>query len=286
VHLSAPLSHAKADIVRTLRHIFQVPGCDVPLDLPALEIAFLERPDLDPSHYLELMDGWAIELKQSGIEDSQGYGFLGEFHRYFFEELRFRGNTENYYSPRNSFLNEVLDCRKGIPITLSVVYMELARRLGRKVHGISFPGHFLVRVGDGDDGCYVDVFHQGRLMDKADCIRMGLEMTGIDYSDRPSVLAAVDPRAILLRMLHNLRGIYLTRRSNRKLLAVQDLLLLACPEDADEYFSRAMVKMNLHLHASAERDLLRFLQLRPKSEMRQEVERQLHLVRLMKAQMN
>lgn len=276
--------------MKTLRHILQTPGCEASLDLPALELAQLEKPDLDPLPYIALLDNWGMELQRLGLQDCQGHTFLCEFHRYFFGELGFRGNTEDYYSPRNSCLNEVIDRREGIPITLAVIYMELARRLGRKIHGIGFPGHFLVHVGDGhidgDDGGYVDVFHQGRLMSKGDCIRMGMEMTGIDHSERPSVFAPVDPRSILLRMLHNLRGIYLTRRSNRKLLAVQNLLLLACPEDAEEYFSRAMAKMNLHLHASAERDLLRYLHLRPQSERRAGVEKQLELVRLMRAQMN
>lgn len=272
--------------MEALRQILQQPGWEAPLDLPALELVQLERPAFEPSPYLHCLDQWAAELRNGSIGDLHGHRFVSEFHRFFFGHLGFRGNEDDYYNPLNSFLNEVMDRRKGIPITLAVLYIELARRIGRKVHGIGFPGHFLVKVEDGDYSGFVDVFRMGRLMSREDCIQMGVELTGIDCSDRPQVLEPVDTRSILLRMLQNLRGIYLTRRANRKLLAVQNLLLLACPEDAEEFFSRAMVKMNLHLHASAERDLLQFLKLRPESDLKGEVRKQLELVRVMRSQMN
>lgn len=257
-----------------------------PLDVPALELAQLEDPDFCGARYMQQLDRWCAEIKAGPIDDLQGYSFVRELNGFFFDHLGFHGNEEDYFNPSNSFLNEVIDRRTGIPITLSVIYMELARRLGRTVHGIGFPGHFLVRVEDSGFVEYMDVYRGGRLLTPEDCFALGVELTGIDYSERPEVLLPVDTRTILVRMLNNLRGIYITRKSNRKLLRVLDLLLLANPEHAEEYFTRAMVKMNLHLHASAERDLLRFLKLSPENGLAAEVTRQLELARILRSQMN
>ena len=272
--------------MNTLREILQQPGSRAPLDLPALEIVKLEVPTFQCNPYLAQLDQWCVEIRQGPIDALQGYPFVREFHRFFFDHLGFHGNQDDYFNPSNSFLSEVMDRRVGIPITLAVVYMELARRLGRIARGIGFPGHFLVRVEEDGFAEYVDVFNRGRLLTAEDCFEMGERMTGIDYSSRPEVLEPVDTRAILVRILNNLRGIYITRKANRKLLCVLDLLLLANPADAQEIFTRAMVKMNLHLHSSAERDLLRFLQLLPESEMSAEVTHQLQIARLMRSQMN
>ena len=272
--------------MQALYDLLQNPESAAPLDLAALEIAQIEYPDLDCGRYLGVIDGWAAELCDAGIESFRGENFIREFHGFFYDQLGLQGNTSDYYSPLNSCLNEVIDRRTGIPITMAVLYQELARRIGKDVRGVGFPGHFLVEVRDGVFRCYVDVFHRGRLMTKDDCLRMGLELTGIDYSSRPELLEPVDARSILIRMLSNLRGIYITRRANRKLLAVLDLLLIAIPGDADELFSRAMVKMNLHMHASAERDLQQYLRLRPEADNKGEIEHQLQVARMLRSQMN
>jgi regulator of sirC expression with transglutaminase-like and TPR domain len=272
--------------VQALYDLLQNPESAAPLDLAALEIAQIEYPDLDCGHYLKVIDGWAAELCDAGIESFRGENFIREFHGFFYDQLGLHGNTGDYYNPLNSCLNEVIDRRTGIPITMAVLYQELARRIGRDVRGVSFPGHFLVEVRDGVFQCFVDVFHRGRLMSKDDCLRMGRELTGIDYASRPELLEPVEARSILIRMLSNLRGIYITRRANRKLLAVLDLLLIATPGDADEFFSRAMVKMNLHMHASAERDLQQYLKLRPDADNKGEIEHQLQVARMLRSQMN
>lgn len=272
--------------MQALYDLLQNPESAAPLDLAALEIARVEYPDLDCSRYLEILDGWAAELRNGAIDALRGESFLREFHEFFFGQLGMHGNTSDYYSPLNSCLNEVIDHRTGIPITMAVLYQELARRIGKDVRGVSFPGHFLVEVRDGVFRCYVDVFHRGRLMTKDDCLRMGRELTGIDYSSRPELLEPVDARSILIRMLSNLRGIYITRRANRKLLAVLDLLLIAIPGDADGLFSRAMVKMNLDMHTSAERDLQQYLRLCPEADNKGEIEHQLKLVRMLRSLMN
>lgn len=272
--------------MQALHDILRDPTSPAPLDLAALEIARIEYPELDCERYLEVMDGWARELREEAIERLRGESFVREYHRFVYDHLGLRGNTTDYYNPLNSCLNEVIERRTGIPITMAVLYQELARRIGKEVRGVSFPGHFLAEIRDGVFRCYIDVFHRGRLMTKEDCFRMGRELTGIDYADRPELLEPVDSRRILIRMLSNLRGIYLTRRANRKLLAVLDLLLMAAPDDVDELFSRAMVKMNLHMHASAERDLRQYLRLSPETANRSEIEKQLQIAQVLRSQMN
>ncbi|MCW5965412.1 MAG: transglutaminase family protein [Bryobacterales bacterium] len=272
--------------METLTHILQHPGSRDGLDRATLELAQLEDDGFEVAPYLCQLDQWASDLRQGAIDRLRGYTFVLEFQRFFFDELGFHGNREDYFNPANSFLNQVMDRRTGIPITLSVAYIELARRLGREVQGVGFPGHFLVKVVDGDFSELVDVFNCGRILSETDCFEMGVQMTGIDYSSRPEVLWPVDSRTILIRMLNNLRGIYINRKANRKLLGVLDLLLLADPGNAEEYFTRAMTKMNLHLYVSAERDLLHFLQLMPESDLKEEVTRHLELARVMRSQMN
>lgn len=272
--------------MQALHDILRNPESAAPLDLAALEIARIEYPDLDCNHYLEVMDGWARELCDAGIDSFRGENFVREFHGFLYDRLGLRGNASDYYNPLNSCLNEVIDRRAGIPITMAVLYLELARRIGRDARGVSFPGHFMAEVRDGVFRCYVDVFHRGRLMTRDDCFRMGREIGGVDYSDRPDLLEPVNSRSILIRMLSNLRGIYIARRANRKLLAVLDLLLIAAPDDSDELFSRAMVKMNLNMHASAERDLLQYLRLCPEADNKGEIEHQLQLARMLRSLMN
>src|ERR1041385_594921 len=119
----------------------------------------LERPDLDIARYKDLLDQFAAEVSTRLAGQNDGFRFVRVLNRYLFEELGFSGNQDDYYNPRNSCIDQVLDRRTGIPITLSVVYIELARRLGRPVHGVGLPGHFVVAYNDGAYSTYIDTFH-------------------------------------------------------------------------------------------------------------------------------
>src|SRR5579859_4800477 len=187
------------------------PGIE--LDEAALLLARIEYPDLVIEPFLQILDSYAAEL------DGRRGSFVVAANQYLFDELGFTGNSEDYYNPANSCLNEVLAAKTGIPITLSVVYLEIARRLGKPVFGIGLPGHFVVQYDDGFSSTYIDVFHCGRLLDAADCA----ELAGSAVN--PAMLARVDNRQILARMINNLRGIYFSREAHRKTLQVLDLLL-------------------------------------------------------------
>src|SRR5262249_4003203 len=139
-----------------------------------------------------------------------------------FLEIGFQGNAENYYDPRNSYLNEVLDRRLGIPITLSLVYMEVAKRIGFQLHGVGMPGHFIVKHRAGSGEIFIARFNEGRMRNEGDCANLVAEMSGGKLQIRPEHLVAATKKQILTRMLANLVRIYVDGADhNRALAAVE-----------------------------------------------------------------
>ncbi len=152
--------------------------------------------------------------------------FIHATNKLLFEILQFHGNERDYYDPRNSCLNAVLSRRLGIPISLSIVYMEVARRLHRSVSGVALPGHFIVLYQDENSRYWIDPFHHGRILSFEDCCALAKETAGIDVHNEPEALAPVGKQQILLRMLGNLKAIYLRGRAFDKARQVLDLLIL------------------------------------------------------------
>jgi regulator of sirC expression with transglutaminase-like and TPR domain len=222
----------------------------ITLDRAALELATIEYPGLRPEPYLELLDSYAAELHRRVSGDADGLAFVIAANEYLFFELGFVGNTASYYDAANSCLNYVLTARVGIPITLSLVYMEVARRLGRPVEGIGMPGHFLVRYDDGKYATYLDAFHGGRPLREEECFELARQVAGADVPQDPRLLEPVTKRQILVRMLANLRGVYLMREAYGKAVAVLNLLTAAHPGEATEYereareLKRYLARMN------------------------------------------
>ena len=181
---------------------------DFPLDQAALLIGAWDYPRRDLARYRSVLDDIAarlgpdVELADSGVDRARAISDG------LFDQLGFSANTEDYYDPRNSFLCDVLDRRVGIPITLSVVYLEVARRLGVLAQGVNFPGHFLVRVATEDAWLFVDPFAGGRSLTPRDLEQLLRKTTSPEAVLEPSVMAAASKRQILTRMLVNLAGIY------------------------------------------------------------------------------
>lgn len=240
------------------------------LDRGALTLATIEYPGLDLAANLRTLDVMAGEVQGRTHKARNGYEFIQGANQFLFQEMGFRGNAEDYYNPHNSCLNEVLKERAGIPISLSVMYLEIARRLHRPVFGIGLPGHFLVQYNDGDYATFIDPFQAGALLSADDCY----QMASLKYPD-PRVLAPVDKRHILYRMINNLRGIYFSRRLYRKALQVVDLLIDASPALADHYKQRAMLHTQLQQMGPARADLERYLAMAPHAEDREERKAQL-----------
>jgi regulator of sirC expression with transglutaminase-like and TPR domain len=228
--MSSPLSDLLVDNDATVH-----------LDVAALEIARIEHPDLEIAPFLEILDSHARELDQLTTHDMDGGEYITAANHYLFEQLGFRGNEGDYYSAENSCLDSVLLTRTGIPVSLAVVYLEISRRLGRPVHGISMPGHFLVQYDDGEFDCYIDTFSGGRFLDYDDCRRLAFQLALTDIAARPEVMDPATTWQIAVRMLQNLKGIYSRRKDYGKLAQVLDWLILAMPESRQDIEHRTRI---------------------------------------------
>ncbi len=250
----------------------------VMLDDAALAMARIQFPELRPEPYLDRLDQMARELSRRLGPSPSGPKFLDLANHYLFRELGFRGNQADYDDPRNSCLNEVLDRRLGLPITLSVLYIEVARRLGQPVSGIGLPGHFVARFDDGEFSSYIDPFHEGKLLSEADCLTLAREITGVDAASDPSALAPVGVRYILVRMLNNLRAAYFRRKEYAKASAALDLLIEEFPANAEYYKARGVARLELREFGAARSDLTAYLKHSPDAADRDQVARQLQAI--------
>ena len=254
-----------------------------PLDRAALEIARIEDPLLDPQPTLDLLDYFADEIQR---RLNQGRGeFLDVAVDYLFGELGFRGNSADYYNPRNSCLNVVVSSRSGIPITLALVYMEVARRLGEDVRGISLPGHFVTEYRKRGFSVFVDAF-SGRCLSRSECIALVREVSGIEITEDHPSFAPAPPPHILVRMLNNLRVIYFQRRSFPKLLPVLNWLHFADPQSGDWLRQRAVAFAELKRFAPARQDLEKYLALFPEAEDRENIQQQIRFLARRQAAVN
>jgi regulator of sirC expression with transglutaminase-like and TPR domain len=236
----------------------------------ALFIAAVEYPTLDRARYLARLDDIGDEALAAVNADA---GVEGPLHarvdainRCLYGALGFRGNRDHYGDVRNSCLNQVIDRRMGIPITMAVVYMDVARRAGLRVEGINFPGHFLVRVWDGatgqdaGTGLIVDAFNDGAILTEADCRSM-LARHDERAAFRPELLSRASRRQVFVRMLVNLKRLYVQHRSFPQAHTVTDALLALSPSSLAELRDRGLLSYHLHDYPSALRDLEKYLRL-------------------------
>ena len=265
-----------------------IAGRDVsmPLDRAALEVARIEFPELDAGAFLTLLDSHAAELGARLGGAGDGPAYVTEANRYLFEELGFHGNTNDYYDPRNSCLNEVLTARTGIPITLSLVYIEIARRLGRPVQGIGLPGHFIVRYDDGLYSVFLDPFHGGRRLERDECFALAREASNVELEPNPKWLAPAGKRDMLLRMLRNLGAAYTARGLTAKAIDVLSLLIRVNPDSADEYRQRGILEVHAGRLTAAKQDLARYLELAPTAEERERARQDVQKIQHWLASMN
>jgi regulator of sirC expression with transglutaminase-like and TPR domain len=249
------------------------PGTD--LAAPAFLVARIEYPRLEFGPYLARLEQMGDTAAHRVRHDPGPGAALTErvnaLNRYLFEELGFFGNRDRYEDPRNSCLNEVLDRRTGIPITLSLVYIEVARRAGVCAEGVNFPGHFLVRVLDDaarpGPGLIVDPFHLGAVLNEHDCRLLLHRHMGEEAAFDADLLAPATRRQILVRMLLNLKRLYVRMRSFPQARQVTGLLLALSPSSLSELRDRGLLAYHMNDFTSALRDLEAYLRLfRPTDE--------------------
>jgi regulator of sirC expression with transglutaminase-like and TPR domain len=233
----------------------------------ALVIARLEYPHLDPTPWLAQLDelGREAARRVQGLADRHSQ--IVALSRFIFGTLGFSANRAHYVDPRNSFLNDVLERRLGIPITLCLVYIEVGRRAGLPLRGVAFPGHFLAGC-DQEQGeqMVIDAFNGGTLMSEDDCRKLLREHVGDEVPWHPSFLDPADRRAIVLRMLSNLKRAYVTLRSFSHARRASDLLIAVDPAAVTELRDRGLLSYHLQDFSSALRDLEGYLKMVTRAE--------------------
>jgi regulator of sirC expression with transglutaminase-like and TPR domain len=276
VTVSLHLQPRAAQVAAELEQAMNTPGED--LGPAALAIAKVEYPSLEAAPYLELLDRMGEEAStrigtpgQSPFEDA-----VRAFNEYFYDEQGFSGNRERYDDPRNSFLNEVLNRRTGIPISLAVVYLEVARRAGLRVAGVNFPGHFLLRApltparaplggaGTHDEVLIVDPFHKGAFLSEIDCRELLRQHVGDAAAFDRTLLEPATRHQIVVRMLVNLKRLYVRMRSFPQARFISGLLLSVDPSAIVELRDRGLLAYHLQDFAGALRDLEAYLRLLPR----------------------
>jgi regulator of sirC expression with transglutaminase-like and TPR domain len=237
----------------------------IPLAEAALAVAEEEYRGLDVRAYLAKLEALAERVGRRLPEGRPPLAVLLALKAVLFEEEHFRGNEKEYYDPRNSFLNEVLDRKLGIPITLSIVTIEVAARNGLRLDGVGFPGHFLVKcpaTGGLAGDLYVDPFNGGDILTTQECMaRFKAALHGREFD--PRYLEAVAPPQILGRMLHNLKKIYVEAGDDVRALWTIDRLLLLSPGNIEERRDRGLLSARLGGTSAAVKDLTAYVEAAP-----------------------
>ena len=243
----------------------QQPDESISLAKAALHIAAEEYRHLDESQSLQILDRIARDVKADLPPQRYPLRIVKCINHHLYEEWKFQGNTEDYYDPRNSFLNEVLERRTGIPITLALVYLEVAQRIDFPMEGIGMPGHFLIRPVFEDTGIFVDAFHQGEVLFPDDCNARLEQIYGHPVTMKPEYLSPVSPRQFLARMLTNLKAIYLQRQEIEKALAAIERILLLFPKAPMELRDRGLISFEVGNWTLATQDLEDYLHYVPQA---------------------
>ena len=252
----------------------------------ALVIARTEYPNLDIEEYAGRIERMARRVAEAAADLDQ-QRTLAALNRVIFEQSNLRGNREDYYDPRNSFLNDVLDRGLGIPITLSIIYMEVAGRVGFPLSGVGMPGHFLLKhYGDSEQEILIDCFNRGDILSRQDCQSRLDEIYSGEMKLRPEFLHPISRRQILTRMLNNLKTVYLSTRNFRKALPIADLILVIYPRSAEDVKQRALLRYSMGLHGLAAEDLDEYLKISPTASDADEIRQMSLSIRRMLALMN
>jgi regulator of sirC expression with transglutaminase-like and TPR domain len=229
-----------------IRQLFAdaVTGPENRLDLgrAALLIAGEEYPGLDILRYVAKLEAMAAAVRPGVTTTDDPIAKIEHLNTYLFEDRGFRGNTQEYYDPRNSFLNDVLDRRLGIPITLSVVYMEVGRRVGMPLQGVGMPGHFIMKYAEAEEDIYIDPFSKGRILSRQACEELLQDVYGEPVPFQETFLAPVSKKQILSRILMNLKAIYIHTKDYLKALSIVERQLIIQPNTEQEVKDRTALR--------------------------------------------
>ena len=254
------------DPYRDFRQAVDRPEEKIELSRAALTIALTDYPALDIPDYLARIDLLAAEVAGRLGPEADIYRSIAALNYVLFTQYGFHGNRDDYFNPKNSFLNEVIERKTGIPITLSVLCMEVAQRVGLRLDGVGFPGHFLVKcVGDGEE-IVIDPFNSGEIISREDIDKMLFDLYGGKVMFHNDFLASSTKKDILKRMLANLKAIYIKGNDLVRSLSALDRLVILDPTSAVDIRDRGTVYLRLECYAQAREDFETYLRLRPDAE--------------------
>lgn len=242
---------------------------EIPLVETALLIARDEYPRLDVGDYSARIAAHVAAISTGLASSSTLAQSLSAINRHLFEDVGYAGNHDDYFDPRNSYLNEVMDRRLGIPISLALIQMEVTRRVGVEIDGVSFPGHFLVRVSTSDGLIVLDPFNRGRPLAAEELRQRASEHLGGMMPDDGQLLNVLEPashRDIVTRMLHNLKAVYAERGEWDRVARTCDRVLCLSPNRADDLRDRGMAYLQLGHVSGARTDLSRYLAMNPTAD--------------------
>jgi len=256
------------------------PADQIRLDVAALLLARTEYPALDLPAQLARLDALAARAGRDPQRSAPDN--IACLNRLLFEEEHFAGNEEEYDDPRNSYLNDVLDRRMGIPITLSLVYQEVARRCGLPVMGVGFPGHFLAKYHAASGDILLDPYHRGAILSLQDCEKKLKSQFGEQAELQPSYLTVASSKQTLTRMLSNLKGSFFRRKDFAKVLMMIEMALAVDPASRQEIRDRGMIYFLLRRYGEAMADLRAYLSNSPPNDPQiKEVQTIMHRIRAM-----
>ncbi|HEX5483407.1 MAG TPA: transglutaminase-like domain-containing protein [Terriglobia bacterium] len=247
------------DLILRFARLMEKESEQIPLLEAALMIAQTEYPRLGIPEQLRRFSDLATQLTLGGSPSAN----IQALNHLLFEQEKLAGNEQEYDDPSNSFLNDVLDRKKGIPITLSVIYTEVGKLRGLPLMGVGLPGHFIVKYVAPEKEILLDPFHQGAILSLQDCARILRSHFGAEAELRAEHLIAATPKQILARMLNNLKGSYFRRRNYPRVLTLVEMSLAIDPASRQDIHDRGMVYMLLNRHREAAADLKAFLSLAP-----------------------
>jgi regulator of sirC expression with transglutaminase-like and TPR domain len=248
------------------------PEDEINLAYTALLVAQEEYPQLAPEPYLQRLDDLAERANDRLSNENAPLIVMQELSRVLFEEESLRGNATNYYDPRNSFLNDVLDRKLGIPLTLSIVFLEVGWRLGLPLEGVNFPGHFLVRYEGEALRLLADPYQDGAIRFEDEAQALLDHVSGGTVPLQENHLRSAGRRDILVRLLANLKGIYLNQRDDVRALSAIERILIIRPDSAEDVRDHALVLTRTGREQEAEPELLEYLRLAPAAPDRERIE--------------
>jgi regulator of sirC expression with transglutaminase-like and TPR domain len=283
------ITGASSDVIQAFATLVRSEIEDESVDIlrAALTLSRIHEPFLDMERYVHRVDELAARVAVKIDDPDDPVQIIAAMNDVLFREEMFRGNTVDYYSPRNSFLHDVLDRRLGIPITLALVYMEVARRVGFQLFGVGMPGHFLLKHYDVDGhSILIDAFERGSIVTEDDCRQKLDSIYSGQVALQPEFLLPVTRRQMLTRILNNLRSIYLSQRDFRRAVQVVDLILVIYPRSPEDMKQRAVLRYNLNDFRGALSDFEEYVKMSPDASDAEEIRQTALSLRRSMAMMN